>query len=114
MARTRYVGVVRKRIMPFKVQAPLPPNTTIEDSKNIYDGLEATKSIGEVHLTDGDDGLAMIRLAETMSAMDAGKQLYVEYVKGDESSPIALGRVPVKVIRPDWWPETWGREELQA
>ncbi len=54
-ARTRYRGLVRKRLLPVKVEGPLPaPGTAV-----LSDG----KDVGEIRSGTGDRAIAMLRLA---------------------------------------------------
>lgn len=59
-ARTKYRGLVRKRLLPVKIEgATLPPGAILN-----IDGNEA----GEIRIVDGEHGLALIRL-EHLGAM---------------------------------------------
>ncbi|HEV2675991.1 MAG TPA: folate-binding protein [Aliidongia sp.] len=75
-ARTKYRGLVKKRLMPIAVDGPLPePGTLI-----LRDGQEA----GEVR--SGRDGLALALVR--LDALDAG--------------PLTAGEATVRPRRPDW------------
>lgn len=67
-ARTKYRGLVRKRLLPVKIEgATLAPGTILA-----LDG----KEVGEIRITDSDRGLALIRL-EHLDAM-TGKGVDVD------------------------------------
>jgi len=85
-ARTKYRGLVKRRLLPIAISGPLPaPGTEIT-----LDGQEA----GEVRsvVPDGDDhatGLAMIRLNRLDQAFKAGL-------------PLMAGEATVVASRPAW------------
>ena len=85
-ARTKYRGLVKRRLLPIAISGPLPePGTEIT-----LDGQEA----GEIRsvVPDGDDhatGLAMIRLNRLDQAFKAGL-------------PLMAGEATVVASRPDW------------
>jgi hypothetical protein len=59
-ARTKYRGLVRKRLLPVKVEGPLPaPGSPIE-----HDGQE----VGEIRSGAGDRALALLRLEAVRAA----------------------------------------------
>ncbi len=63
-ARTKYRGLVRKRLFPVRLDGPLPaPGTPIE-----RDGQE----VGEIRSGSGDRALAMLRLDAMAGALSAG------------------------------------------
>lgn len=66
------------------------------------------KPVGRVRVVEGELGLALLRLAKVMPALDAGRPLYVAAGGGE-----AGGYAEVEVWRPEWWPAGWGREEQQ-
>jgi len=75
-ARTKYRGLVKKRLMPVAIDGPLPaPGTLI-----LRDGQEA----GEIR--SGRDGLALALVR--LDALDAG--------------PLTAGEATVRPQRPDW------------
>lgn len=53
-ARTRYRGLVKKRLLPVKIDGPAPPPGTVLE----IDGRE----VGEMKTSAGDVGLALIRI----------------------------------------------------
>ena len=53
-ARTKHRALVRKRLLPVRIEGPLPPPGT----PLLHDGREA----GEMRSTQGDRGIALIRL----------------------------------------------------
>lgn len=63
-ARMKYRGLVRKRLLPVAIEGPAPePGTVLR-----LDGRDA----GEMRSSDGDRGLALLRLAQVARAMDGG------------------------------------------
>ncbi|MBS0222174.1 MAG: folate-binding protein YgfZ [Proteobacteria bacterium] len=59
-ARTKYRGLVRKRLFPVRIEGPLPaPGTAIE-----HDG----KDVGEIRSGTGDRALALLRLDAVRAA----------------------------------------------
>ena len=53
-ARTKFRGLIKKRLMPVNIQgAQLPPGTVIKQNG---------KTVGELRSTSGDLGMAVIRL----------------------------------------------------
>jgi len=63
-ARTKYRGLVRRRLMPVHVEGPLPePGTLIH-----LDG----KEVGEIRSGSGDRALALLRLEAKDGALTAG------------------------------------------
>lgn len=124
MARTHFKGVVRKRLMPFIAipaggDVPSDPQAAAAaaaakmDSSGSSGGSSSSealqpgaavfleqpsgkrKSVGVVRVADGPLGLAVLRL----SAVEAGQPLLVD------------GGVQLLPWRPQWWPDTWSREE---
>lgn len=85
-ARTKYRGLVKRRLMPIAIDGPLPaPGTEIT-----LDGKEA----GEVRSVvanggDGGTGLAMIRLNRLDEALQSG-------------APLTAGEATVIPHKPDW------------
>lgn len=76
-ARTKYRGLVKKRLMPVAIEGPLPaPGTLI-----LRDGQEA----GEIR--SGRDGLALALVR--LDALDA-------------AGPLTAGEATVRPQRPDW------------
>ncbi len=74
-ARTKYRGLVRKRLFPVQVEGPLPaPGTAIE-----RDGQE----VGEIRSGSGDRAIAMLRL----EALDG---------------PLTAGGARIRPHKPDW------------
>lgn len=76
-ARTKYRGLVRKRLLPIKIDGPAPDAGT-----PIMNGDKEAGIIRSVH---GDHGLAMIRL---------------ERVEGD--AELSAGDAKITVFVPDW------------
>lgn len=80
-ARTKYRGLIKKRLMPVAVAGPLPlPGTVIE-----LDGKEA----GEMRSGSGAQGLALLRLEAVEAALATGM-------------PLTAGEAKLTPIKPDW------------
>ncbi|KAI7839340.1 hypothetical protein COHA_006866 [Chlorella ohadii] len=113
VARVHALGVVRKRIMPFRLgqargasclsTVPLAPgHSRIFD---VFDAEENLRPIGKVRALQGEFGLAKLRLKEAMAAIREEKPLLV----GDLEA--GTGYAEVWPWRPDWWEPSWGYEE---
>lgn len=76
-ARTRYRGLVKKRILPVEISGDLPPS----GAKITADGKEA----GELRTTGQNQGLALLRLAQI-----------------DEDTPLKCGDAILKPAIPSW------------
>ncbi len=73
-ARTKYRGLVRRRLMPVHVEGPLPePGTLIH-----LDG----KEVGEIRSGSGDRALALLRLEAKDGALIAGGARIVPEIPG--------------------------------
>jgi len=78
-ARTKYRGLVRRRLMPVAIEGPAP-----EPGTPLYLG---EKNVGEMRSARGDVGLAMIRL---------------EALAEDGDVVLAAGEARVRPQRPEW------------
>lgn len=115
MARTHYKGVVRKRVVPFKVVGSNDMNSTEEkvDWGGRYKDVVKVGSgekVGKVVHVCGQHGLALLQLRKVMKeGLGGGEEgcLLNMVNLGDEGvQPVAI-----QAHRPEWWPESWGREE---
>jgi folate-binding protein YgfZ len=80
-ARTRYRGLVKKRLMPVRIQGPTPaPGTPL---------LLGDKDAGEMRSASGDLGLALVRLDALAEAEARGAAL-------------TAGDAQVTPVKPDW------------
>ncbi|BBK38141.1 glycine cleavage system protein T [Allostella sp. ATCC 35155] len=80
-ARTKYRGLVRKRLMPVAIDGPMPePGTPLT-----FDG----KDVGEMRSGQDGLGLALVRLEAAEAATAAGR-------------PIEAGPAKLVPQRPDW------------
>ena len=80
-ARTKYRALIKKRLLPVKVEGPLPaPGTPI-----MLGGDEA----GEIRSGRGDLALALLRLEMMEAAAKSG-------------APLLAGEARVRPIKPDW------------
>lgn len=139
MARTHFKGVVRKRLMPFvavppgaggtlmrqmEAAGPAAPRAAVAASEPTGSNSPAAaavaagvpvfaeqpgggkrKQVGVVRVADGTLGLAVLRLAAVEAARSTGRPLLL----GDGEAAAEL--CP---WRPDWWPDSWGREETSG
>jgi folate-binding protein YgfZ len=80
-ARTKYRGLVRKRLMPVEVDGPLPAF----GAEIAFDGKEA----GEMRSGQGDRALALLRLEAVEKALAEGK-------------PLTAGETKLTPIKPGW------------
>lgn len=86
-ARTHYRGLIKKRLLPVRVDGPLPaPGTPV-----MLDGREA----GEIRSGQGDRALALLRFEEMRAAEAAG-------------TPLTAGGATILPERPDWLPAQGG------
>ena len=80
-ARTRYRGLVRKRLLPVIVEGKLPePGTLV---------MVGDKEAGEVRSGSGDRALALLRLEEIAKAEAEG-------------IPLVAGEAKLTPVKPDW------------
>jgi folate-binding protein YgfZ len=113
VARVHALGVVRKRIMPFRLgqargasclsTVPLAPG--VSRIFDVFDAEENLRPIGKVRALQGEFGLAKLRLKEAMAAIREEKPLLV----GDLEA--GTGYAEVWPWRPEWWEPSWGYEE---
>ena len=138
MARTHFKGVVRKRLMPciavpagagsalmhqLEAAGAAAPAAALAAADADDGGSTAAaavlagtavyaeqpgggrKQVGVVRVAEGSLGLVVLRLA----AVEAARAT---------AQPLTLGEGPAVVElcpwRPDWWPDSWGREEAAA
>ncbi len=77
-ARTRYRGLVKKRLLPVEIDGPAPePGTPV---------LSGEREAGVLRSTVNGRGLALLRL---------------EYV-GKDAAPLTAGEARLTVVKPDW------------
>ena len=80
-ARTKYRGLVRKRLLPVTITGPAPaPGTPV---------LLGEREAGEMRSSAGDVGLAMIRLEMFEEAEKSG-------------APFTAGGATLSAVKPDW------------
>lgn len=80
-ARTRYRGLIKKRLLPVRVEGPLPePGTPV-----LLDG----RDVGEVRSGLGNAALALLRLEAIAQAAEQGV-------------PLTAGEATLVPRRPDW------------
>jgi len=83
-ARTHHTGVIRKRILPLRMDQEVSPDSG-EDDLSVTN--EASRAVGKVKRLQGKFGLGLIRLKEAFTA----QQLH-------------LDTATVTVYKPQWWP----------
>ena len=77
-ARTRYRGLVKKRLLPVKVDGPLPePGTVVRAGE---------REAGVLRSTADGRGLALLRLAQL----------------GEDAQPLTAGEARLTVVKPAW------------
>jgi len=77
-ARTKYRGLVKKRLLPIEIDGPPPPTGTA-----VYAG---EREAGVVRSTADGRGLALLRLEHL----------------GENAPPLTAGEARLTVVRPDW------------
>ena len=77
---------------------------SLEGGSDVVDSSNG-KVIGSVRVFDPEagQGLALLRLKEAHEAMEGKKLLKIGGSGGVDGE--------IRPWRPEWWPETWGREE---
>ncbi|NXF77485.1 CAF17 transferase, partial [Sclerurus mexicanus] len=86
-ARTHHMGVIRKRLLPVCLSAPLPSQGIPEGAEIL---TEAGKRAGKFRAGGGDLGIALLRLAHV-----------------NEPLCVSLGgdKVKLSASMPEWWPK---------
>ncbi|NWX26822.1 CAF17 transferase, partial [Notiomystis cincta] len=86
-ARTHHMGVIRKRLLPVSLAAPLPSAAVPEGAQIL---TESGKAAGKFRAGGGELGIALLRLAHV-----------------NEPLCIKLGgdRVRLRASTPEWWPK---------
>ncbi|NWR94325.1 CAF17 transferase, partial [Furnarius figulus] len=86
-ARTHHMGVIRKRLLPVCLSAPVPSQGIPEGAEIL---TEAGKQAGKFRAGGGDLGIALLRLAHV-----------------NEPLCITLGgeKVKLSASTPEWWPK---------
>ena len=90
-ARTHHTGVIRKRILPIRLESP----AALDFDTPILN--QAGRPVGKIRQTQGRYGLALIRLKEAFAA-----------------ESLSCASVPVTVWKPVWWPQEKAADNLQA
>ncbi|NXP09029.1 CAF17 transferase, partial [Thinocorus orbignyianus] len=90
-ARTHHMGVIRKRLLPVRLSAPLPKDSIPEGAEIV---TESGKSAGKFRAGGGDLGIALLRLA------NINEPLYLI---------IAGEKVKLTAHTPQWWPKAAGK-----
>ena len=71
-ARTKYRGLVKRRLVPVRARGGLLPPSGTEVSA-------AGREVGQVRSTNGDLGLALLRIDALQADLDCGGPIQVEY-----------------------------------
>ncbi|KAK9819786.1 hypothetical protein WJX72_002340 [[Myrmecia] bisecta] len=95
IARTHYRGVVRKRLMPFRLQ-PREAGVGELVGQPILAESSGTRTTGKVEVLDGDIGMGVLRLQQAAAAV-AGKDVLRVAGSGVQLTPWI----------PRWWPPEW-------
>ncbi|GAB4822793.1 hypothetical protein N2152v2_009839 [Parachlorella kessleri] len=112
MARVHFKGVVRKRVMPFRVDHETPGVCCLDPGSqvcDIFDAAGALESVGTVRAREGDVGLALVKLKAGLLAAQDSEPLYARCGGAGQY-------VNIRPWRPAWWPAEWGgtAQELGA
>ena len=83
-ARTHHTGVIRKRILPLKVEGELTENDNDEVLAVIN---QSGKSVGKIRRVHGGVGIGLMRLKESFSA-----------------EKLTVNGTLVTIEKPTWWP----------
>ncbi|GBG88200.1 hypothetical protein CBR_g46688 [Chara braunii] len=109
-ARTHHRGVVRKRLVPLRLEQPSGSGNLQSVSAAIHAtgdvgvlDVVTGKQVGRVVALEGKTGIGILRL---QAAFREDAQLKLE--------PSELTQVRVIPSRPSWWPEHWGNEEKET
>ena len=92
-ARTHHTGVIRKRIMPLIISNP--EGVSLELESNLVNG-KTKKSVGKLKNYINNYGIGLMRIDDCLTAQNNEETI----ISSDESN------ISVKVLKPDWWPET--------
>ncbi|KXZ46958.1 hypothetical protein GPECTOR_39g452 [Gonium pectorale] len=136
---THYRGVIRKRLMPVRLEplerpeqgagaAPPPPQpASLAPGTEVLDAASG-RSVGQLRGAVADDqggcvGIAYLKLDAALAAAEGrGRELIVSGAapgreaqgdgeEGAGAPPSAASAWRVVPARPAWWPVEWGREE---
>ena len=118
MARTHYKGVVRKRVVPFEIVGSNDNNSSREeedDWKRRYRDVVRVGSgekVGKVVQVCGRYGLALMQLRKVMKeGLGGGEEEGLCMLNMPNVGEEGVQPVAIQAYRPEWWPESWGREE---
>ena len=92
-ARTHHTGVIRKRIMPLIIHNPR--DVPLESELNLHNE-NSKKSVGKLKSYVNEYGIGLMRVEDCLHAQNNGESIVVS----DKND------ITVKVLKPDWWPET--------
>ncbi|XP_078448035.1 glycine cleavage T-protein family [Wolffia australiana] len=94
IARTHHRGVIRKRLLPFRLvdRAGAEVEKAVDSGAEVIDAA-SEKKVGEVGVALGSRGMGLFRLEETLKSSGLA-------IKGKDD-------LEIRVIRPDWWPPEW-------
>ena len=92
-ARTHHTGVIRKRIMPLIIDNP--QELPLETELNLYNE-KSKKSVGKFKSCVNNYGIGLMRIEDCLKAQNNGESIVIS----DKDN------ITVKVLKPDWWPET--------
>lgn len=97
-ARTKYTGVVRKRLLPVQ----LADNYTFAPGDSIFEAGKSKRSVGQIRAVGRrKKGLAHLRLNAAFPKEGKSSALHIQ----DNDCAV------LTPIRPEWWDPIWGHEE---
>eukprot|EP00090_Calanus_glacialis_P015292 TRINITY_DN24154_c0_g1_i1.p1 TRINITY_DN24154_c0_g1~~TRINITY_DN24154_c0_g1_i1.p1 ORF type:complete len:367 (-),score=95.19 TRINITY_DN24154_c0_g1_i1:99-1130(-) len=91
-ARTHHTGVIRKRILPLKLEGKL-----VQGEEELTVKNQAGKSVGKVRRIHANVGLGLMRLKESFAAEN-----------------LTVNETPVSVTKPQWWPHEKENDTLKS
>jgi tRNA-modifying protein YgfZ len=74
ISRTKHVGQIRKRLLPVRIEGPVPPL----DSDVMFEGEKSLEKVGEMRSVDSRIGLALLRLEYVQKSLETGQPMQGE------------------------------------
>ena len=71
ISRTKHVGQIRKRLLPVRIEGPVPSL----DSDIMFEGEKILEKAGEMRSVDANIGLALLRLEYVQKSLETGQPL---------------------------------------
>lgn len=101
VARTYHTGVIRRRIMPFRLLTPPVSDHLVPRGTAIVD-VEGTEQ-GKIIRLHRSRGLALVKMAKLISKKEDEKPLLIKLTDKN----LLAGKI--EIYKPDWWPSDWVR-----